>query len=412
MFVKIIAVCIVFSGIFSATESLAADVDEQSKVFSHSYQKLLTLFPEDCQGYGLDRFKLAEEDQPMSYGLILSAEAIRAKYPKESKNSPTYQESRRRVKKAVTWLLENADLDKDGKPGWGLPQSWDAWGDGTENPRHQPYTITSAIVLNGLLDALEVPDLFDENQRKEIKQVIRNVAMRWCREIWSDGYGGGYFWYSPSKVDDIFGINASAMFLGSLVRLLNEQVDSLSRQDRELVTSRVHSLAKAIVSTVKFHYGQPFWRYAPLPNRYENNRPNDLVHHVYILFGIEQYRDWDRSRVKIPWTREKAIESVDQFMLVTEDEKSRRGNILEYTHVDDPQGPQARLWGAGFMLAFYAKWADSARTLRVFKIIEKNYGPMPRQHWVADDSCYKDTDACYHRHNAHVLYGLAIAAFR
>jgi len=417
VFVRTFVVAVVFSGLFCASMALAVEHDAETrkaenKAVRDSYRKLLTLFPENRQGYGLDRYKLATEDQPMSYGLVLSAESIRAKNEKAAKDSPAYRESRRRVKKAAAWLLENSDLDRDGKLGWGLPQSWDAWADDTENPCHQPYTITSAIVLNGLLDALAVPELFDGSQRKKIRRVIRSVVMRWCGEVWSDGYGGGYFWYSPSKADDIFGINAPAMFLGSLVRLLDEQADSLSAEQRKLVSKRMHALAKAIVSTVTLRDGEPFWLYAPLPNRTGNNNPNDLVHHVYILIGIEQYRDWEGSRVKIPWSREKAITSVDRFLDDADKDKTSAGRILELTAFDKPKGHQARLWGAGFMLAFYGKWADDARVYRAFRLIEKNYGPMPRQHWVGADSRYKDKDACYPRHNAHVLYGMAIAAFR
>ncbi len=126
--------------------------------------------------------------------------------------------------------------------------------------------------------------------------------------------------------------------------------------------------------------------------------------------------------MKIPWSREQAIASVDQFLDdglpgdgPLEDggiEKTNRGRILELADFEKTNGPQARLWGAGFMLAFYARWADDARAYRVFRIIEKNYGPMPRQHWVGSDSNYKDKGACYPRHNAHVLYGMAIAAYQ
>ena len=297
MFKKVAVSSVVFCGMLLPSLVLSAENAPDNRTVHNSYQILLTSFPEDHQGYGLDRYKLATTDQPMSYGLILSAEAIRAKNEKTAKDSPSYKECRRRLKKAAAWLLENSDLDHDGKLGWGLPQSWDAWGDGTENPCHQPYTITTAIVLDGLLDALAVPELFDEDQRAKIQRVVREVAIRWCREVWSDGYNGGYFWYSPNKSDDIFGINAPAMFLGSLVRLLDEQGDSLSAQQRELVRSRVHALAQSIVTTVKLRDGEPFWRYAPLPNPAGNDRPNDLVHHIYILMGIEQYRDWSDSRV-------------------------------------------------------------------------------------------------------------------
>lgn len=404
-------VFVVLMGIFSPPAAFSAETGNDDKSIGDAYKWLLTTFAEDRQGFGLDRHGMATEDQPMSYGLILSAEALRAASDKTKKESPEYAESPRRAKKAVRWLIDNRDLDGDGKPGWGLPQSWDAWGDGSENPPNQPYTITTAIVLTGLFDALAVPELFDENERKEITDVVRAVVLRWCCEVWSEGYGGGYFWYSPGKQDDVFGINAPAMFLACLVRLLEEQDDSLSPAERDLVRSRADALAKAAASTVELRDGEPLWRYAPLPNSMNNNRPNDLVHHVYILLGIETYRDWNEAGIKIPCTREKAIASVDRFLADADPASGRPRRILEYSPFDDPQSDQARLWGAGFMLAFYAKWADDARIERTFRLIEENYGPFPRLRWIGPDAKCADKKACYPRHTAHVLYGMAIAAF-
>jgi hypothetical protein len=412
MCTKVFLFAILVVGVFVPSVSFSADADQaDNNAIRNAYCELLKLFPEDRQGYCLDRFKQATAHQPMAYGLVLSAESLRAKNEKAEKDSPAYKENRRRVRKAAGWLLDNRDLDNDGKPGWGLPQSWDAWGDKTVNPSHQPYTITSAIVLNGLLDALQVPGLFSEDERKEVLDVINSVTLRWCREVWSDGYGGGYFWYSPSKVDKIFGINAPVMFLGSMVRILDEQGQSLSPHERTLIRSRADSLAKAAVATVKLRNGEPFWSYAPLPNRFNRESQNDLVHHVYILIGIEEYRDSDGSSVTLPWSREKAIASVDRFFAAADRQKNKPERILERTSFDNPNGPQARLWGAGFMLAFYAKWADEARTDRAFQLIKEHYGPLSKPYWVGPDAKYKDKKVCYPRHAAHLLYGLSIAAF-
>ena len=136
----------------------------------------------------------------MTYGFVLSAEARHFRFDRNA-------ESGRRVRKAVRWLIDNRDLNGDGKPGWGLPQAWPAWGQRT-NPHNQPYTITTAIVLQGMLDALAIRDLWSAAKRDEMLDFMVQVAQRWCRELWTEGYGGGYFWYSPSPADDIFGVNA------------------------------------------------------------------------------------------------------------------------------------------------------------------------------------------------------------
>src|SRR5690606_19680780 len=151
--------------------------------------------------------------------------------------------------------LDHADLDRDGSPGWGLPQAWDAWSDGTENAPNHPYTITTAIVLNGLLDALRAHDLWDQRERQQLQALVVSVTRRWCNHLWSDGYSGGYFWYSPRDTDNSFGVNAAAMFLGSLTRLLAEHGDALNAQDRALFTARRDAQAKAVVSTVERREG-------------------------------------------------------------------------------------------------------------------------------------------------------------
>ena len=74
-------------------------------------------------------------------------------------------------------------------------------------------------------------------------------------ELWTEGYGGGYFWYSPSPADDIFGVNAATMFLGSLARLLRDYGGRFTDADRELVRHRCDAVARAVVHTVQLHDG-------------------------------------------------------------------------------------------------------------------------------------------------------------
>ena len=170
------------------------------------YRDLLALFPEDRQGFGLDPDKnldgqtLISDHQPMTYGFVLSAEARHFRFDRNA-------ESGRRVRKAVRWLIDNRDLDGDGKPGWGLPQAWPAWGH-APNPHNQPYTITTAIVLGRHVGRPQ-PSATSGPPPGATRcwTLMVQVALRWCRELWTEGYGGGYFWYSPSPADDIFGVN-------------------------------------------------------------------------------------------------------------------------------------------------------------------------------------------------------------
>ncbi len=379
--------------------TVSARADESNDIQvpprERAYASLLALFDEDRQGYGTDTHLAYVGDQPMTLGLVLSSEAIR-----HLRNAD--DESTRRIRKAVEGLLLSQDLDKDGAPGWGIPQPWDAWGDGTENPPHHPYTITTAMVMNGLLDALALADVCTEKQREEMLTLLVDVSRRWCRDVWSEGYGGGYFWYSPRRVDDVFGINASSMFLGALTRLVTEHGAVLDPADRELFLNRTDRLATAIVTTVERRQGAPFWRYAPAPNRYNNRGRNDLVHHVYTLWGIETYRDCG-GKVNVPWSRSEAIASVDRFW--QEDHPVRFA-----TDSEGEPGAPPRLWSVGMMLAFYGSWGPAEEADRCYRSIYRHYGAWP-QLMLLPSACSDSRTPFYARHASHVLYGLALHSF-
>lgn len=360
------------------------------------YRELLAGFPEDRQGFGLDADKNADgpeaitDHQPMTYGFLLSAEARRFGFDRN-------EESARRVRKAARWLLDNRDLDGDGKPGWGLPQAWRAWGH-EPNPHHQPYTITTGIVVNGLLDALALCDFWSVAERDEILTLCVRVANRWCMELWSEGYGGGYFWYSPSKLDDIFGVNAPSMFLGSLARLLHDHADRFTTADRRLAERRCDALAQAIVNTMQPHDGQPFWHYAPIPNKLNSEKFEDVMHHVYTLWGIESYRDAG-GKVALPWTRAQALASLDHFWM----DGSVTENDQDLPNHGKPDPRPARVCGAGMLLWGYAALGNPRRAADVVEWCDRQCGPWPRLR----HSPIAGPDTVYPRDCSHVLVGLA-----
>ena len=374
---------------------------EATRVAAAVYEKLLAMYPEESQGLGADdHFRLSPpEHQPMTYGLILTSEALRFR-------RTGADECRRRIRKATDWLVANADLDRDGKPGWGLPQAWDAFQDGSVNPRNQPYTITTAIVLNGMLDALADRSLCSQAESEQIVRLVSQVVLRWCREVWSDGYGGGFFWYSPNPADAIFAVNTPSMFLGSIVRLIHEYPEALSAEERRLIENRADALARAIVNTAELRNGSPFWDYMAWPNFRNVRRPNDLVHHVYTLMGIETYRDCG-GRVRLPWTRLGSLRSLDSFWADGQIRQFPQG--IQYAGAQSSLGSQpAILWGTGAMLAGYACWADWDGASRVLTAIQRDYGPIPdlRLRPEADNS----DPTFYPRQAAHVLWGLALYA--
>ena len=359
-----------------------------------AYGELLGLFPEKAQGKGRDRGKVdVIADQPMTYGLVLSAEALRYRA------LPT-DEGKRRVRQAARWLLDNSRLAEDGKIGWGLPFAWN------EYPQHTGYTITTAVVLEGLLDALTLGDFWKKEESERILKAVREAQVRWCREMWVENHAGGYFHYSTHDAGPgWFCVNAPAMFLGAMARFHIEHASAASATERKMLAERMDKLARAIVATVELREGAPYWKYIIPPNKHKSDRPNDLVHQVYILWGVEHYRD-ARNTVELPWNRAGAMESLERFW--------KDGTLRFFAQDEETVKPGNReapsnLWGIGMLLAAYGKWGTPKQSARCFSSMVESHGPfpglrvLPRE--VSSDGRF------FLRDGAHVLFGLAHAVY-
>jgi len=220
-------------GLLLAGTAPAADNALACPDLATAYRELLRLLPEEHPGRGIDRWgeKGVVADHPMTYGLVLSAEALRFE-------AEPGDEGRRQIRGTTRWLVANSGLSADGKPGWGVPYDWG------ERPRNTSYTITTAVVLEGLLDAVRADVGWTADEVNEIVDLMRQVADRWCTDLWMDGQGGGYFCYAGhDKKPCGFYVNAPVMFLGSLARLLHEHGRAIPPDRRELFESRLDALA-------------------------------------------------------------------------------------------------------------------------------------------------------------------------
>jgi hypothetical protein len=383
------AIGLLLAGTAPAAEDAPACPD-----FATAYRELLRLFPEEHPGRGIDRGgeKGVVADHPMTYGLVLSAEALRFE-------AEPGDEGRRRIRGATRWLVANSRLSADGKPGWGVPYDWG------ERPRNTSYTITTAVVLEGLLDAVRADVGWTADEKKELVDLMRQVADRWCTDLWMAGQGGGYFCYAGhDKKPCGFYVNAPVMFLGSLARLLHEHGSVISPDRRELFESRLDALARSTVATVTLRDGAPFWDYITPPhNPHDFQRPNDLIHQAYILWGVETYRDLGGG-VRLPWTRAKAVESLERFW---------KDGTIRFFAQDEPgvkpgnREQPSNLWGTGMLLACQARWGTPEQSRRTFEAICDSYGPFPKMRVLP--AAVGGEATSYPRDNAHVLFGLAHA---
>lgn len=176
---------------------------------THSpFKALASRFDDGALGYGPDSYTPSvRSDHAMAYALILSAESIRYKRMGEP-------EALERARDAAAWLMENRDMDADGLIGWGLSFEWDAFQDGSTNPADWPYTITTTLAIQGLLD------LHDVTADANLIGIALEATRTMLAHAFTQMEGAAWFHYSPSEFDDYDVYNVSAMMLGQLQRLV------------------------------------------------------------------------------------------------------------------------------------------------------------------------------------------------
>lgn len=323
--------------------------------------------------------------QPMTHAVLAVAEARAGIEPA------------RRGRRAARWLVTNRDLDKDRRPGWGLPYAWDAFGDGVgaagdTNPAHHPYTITTAWALEALI-AAHVAGWLPRSGRGSVTTLCTTVALRWLLEA-TTVHERAFFWYSPHPADSKFCPNVSSMMAGALQAGV---AAGLVRDPGGTVRAAIDAAVESIVGVAR--YGEEFgpsWDYivgADPP------RPNDAVHHAYTIWGLERYRECGGSRL-VPWQAEDAAASCTAHLSGTQATEWPVGT--ERTGMSS-----ARLWGVGMCLAVVARWGTASCAAKFAKAAEAYLGPLgPRVRPDAPPS------SVYPRHTVHLLLGLAELARR
>ena len=308
---------------------------------------------------------LTAGDHATAYAQVLSSESHRHSAKSDYENET-------RIRLATRWLIENSDLDGDGKGGWGLPFAWDAFGDGTINPIGHPFTIDTAIVALGLLDALDTR-IWSEAERQEIVVLVKKVFERWCVECWTQTSDmRGYFWYSPSISDNYYLANVSSMFCGVLQRFIHDYGNELSTEERELFGNRANDGMMLIENSVVMFGGMPFWNY--IDSKDFAAYTNDLVHQVYILYGIHIYQKYG-GQIPMRWTTEDGLRSVHTFtnggVTYNYPQDQHFGNV--YTDLKMP----ASLWGLGMQIAYGSALGDGFLADSALETIKASYGNFP-----------------------------------
>ena len=285
---------------FSILNELSSKEETYTENMLNEYYALLNTLDPSFPGRGvLDYQGNPIGDYAKSYAMILSAELMR------SANEDFFELSPIGLA-AGNWLLDNSDSDGDGVVGWGLPVEWDAYSDGSINPANTEYTITTAIVLNSLLDWIKYDPLAPQDK---IVSLIDAATQPYLDQ--TNYSPSGIFPYSLSESDRIYDTFNPAVYLAGQMQRFSHLVNDPSK--KQAIASASDQVMNVLL---KYKNVAPdggwYWNYS-----IQGQRPNELAHALYIIDGIYNYIefggrlaesfDWENIYSHINWFYSKAL---------------------------------------------------------------------------------------------------------
>lgn len=280
-------------------------------------------------------------DSPMAYAFLCSAFAAASSLP----DAEEYLDD---AVACATWLCRNGDADHDGFVGWGLPVSV-IEDDGHSYAENQEYTVTTALVINGLLDTVERIDESRDSRftaaRAEFVGTARQAALDIldgrCYTTYPNR--GVAFWYSCDDYGETYEApNVSALLAGGLQRLSLYVEGELEERFRELAAAAVDFLLGCVEAVDDSAW---VWNY-----RVDSSAPHyhqDMVHAAFTALGLLSYRQAGGAGVDSAMMG-RALAS---FGLHAYREEGRVRYIARY-----PEGSEeAQLWDLGLALAVVSR---------------------------------------------------------
>ncbi|MBL8342011.1 MAG: hypothetical protein JNL30_11125 [Rubrivivax sp.] len=230
-------------------------------------------FPKDRPGFGTTDYPgHVEGDVPKAYAMVLLAELERLHTAWRVGEANLAQV-------AGEWLLAHADSNGDGVIGWGLPVAWDAYDDGSVNPAHTEYTITTAIVVDALLSWLERDA---RAPAVRIREAVAGAIAPYLETRIASPTGMAP--YSLTAADRRYDTFNPAAYLAGQIQRASLQIGDRALRARYAAaadaTMRV-LLAHRKVAAGSSHW---YWNYSV-----QQDLPNDLPHAGYVVAGIRAY---------------------------------------------------------------------------------------------------------------------------
>ena len=315
----------------SQTASLEQNnqISNSRDVTETNYLNLVRLFNLDAPGSGIDYYNKEVKDRPMAYGLILSAESKRYKYTKT-------KDALKNAKNCFVWIKNNRDLNNNNIIGYGLADAWDAFSDGTVNPPNQEYTITTGIVINGLLDYYNIAN---DLEKVEIVNLVKGSISPYLSS--SNNSPDGLYTYSLNTNDEKWSVFNPAIYLAGQMQRFSTIIDD-SQMRKELIENANKNIS--ILLQHRFENDSTngiYWNYGIGKHRVVN-RPNDLVHALYIIEGIKSYDDHNGKFISSK-ARKKAVSHLSEF--------KSKGLWYEFIIPEmQTEKRNSRLWALGMLL--------------------------------------------------------------
>ncbi len=203
----------------------------------------------------------------------------------------------------VAELQASADQVVGGGPGFGLPDAWDAFGDGSTNPAFTAYTWQSGMVALGVAKIARVLVDLEHPEADAVRTFGVELVQRWDSH-YTDVADGGYWWYSTEPSDAIAVHNTSALVAMASAILIDAG-------DKALPDDRPVAAADLLWARMSGNPTDGYeWNYADDGYPVELRRAEDVSHALVTLQLMREARDRD-------WWSNSQAQGVAQTMLGT-----------------------------------------------------------------------------------------------
>ncbi len=397
-FARLIALSLPLVLVGCGGSSPSATVDTSTQSARTRYAELDQTFVSGQLGVAIDSLSNQVATVDEIHGILLFCESNRFRATGDSA-------AKARAQEVFDLLVDRQNLDGDDGPGYGIGQAWDAFGDGSVNGVDHPYTVSSAVCIEGILTALKSGVLDAEDQQKGAK--LAAEAIRWI--VANTYLPFGYFAYSAAPGDMNPVTNVSSYTAGIVLRALHDLPSEFSSTEKRDFYEKAVRAIEVILEEMVLVNGAPHWNYHGPKGRFWSkfaNQPNDLRHHGYTLWGLELGRRF-QSTISIPYSPAQAAQSIKDYF--------KADRLVGYPgnwpyplskSFDKP----SQIWGPGYCIGVATLLGDTAladQLLREVSTVYPNW-PTPQNFpaWFG-----KSDPTYFPRFGANILWGITSRAY-